>query len=89
MFMREIGLSQYSDVLLKHGFDDLEILVDVQDSHLKAMGFLPGHMLKIKKRLKEHQQCTTKEVAHTARVSYASSTPSLSDTWLNERQLLK
>ena len=24
------GLSQYSDVLLKHGFDDLEILVDVQ-----------------------------------------------------------
>jgi len=78
MFMREIGLSQYSDVLLKHGFDDLEILVDVQDSHLKAMGFLPGHMLKIKKRLKEHQQRSTKEVAQTARVSYASSTPSLS-----------
>ena len=29
------GLSQYSDVLLKHGFDDLEILMDVQEKLAK------------------------------------------------------
>lgn len=82
VFMREIGLSQYSDVLLKHGFDDLEILMDVQDSHLKAMGFLPGHMLKIKKRLKEHQEKKSsaglaEQDPGTARVVYTPSTPSL------------
>jgi len=85
VFMREIGLSQYSDVLLKHGFDDLEILMDVQDSHLKAMGFLPGHMLKIKKRLKEHlEKKSSPALAEqgwmdpgTARVVYTPSTTSL------------
>lgn len=28
------GLSQYLDVVLKHGFDDLETLADVQDGEL-------------------------------------------------------
>lgn len=81
VFMREIGLSQYSDVLLKHGFDDLEILMDVQDSHLKAMGFLPGHMLKIKKRLKEHLEKKSPGVVEqdpgSRCVVYTPSTPSL------------
>ena len=32
--IRPPGLSQYLDVMLKHGFDDLETLTDVQDREL-------------------------------------------------------
>ena len=67
------GLPQYIDTLFRDGFDDMETLLEIQetpallhflrdvrwncsgsvhqDEHLQAMGFLPGHMLKIKKRL--------------------------------------
>lgn len=52
-FMREIGLPQYIDALFRDGFDDMETLLEIQDEHLEAMGFLPGHILKMKKRLRE------------------------------------
>jgi len=55
IFMHEIGLPQYIDTLFRDGFDDMETLLEIQDEHLQAMGFLPGHMLKIKKRLRSKE----------------------------------
>eukprot|EP00437_Effrenium_voratum_P008529 CAMPEP_0181429544 /NCGR_PEP_ID=MMETSP1110-20121109/17257_1 /TAXON_ID=174948 /ORGANISM="Symbiodinium sp., Strain CCMP421" /LENGTH=604 /DNA_ID=CAMNT_0023552821 /DNA_START=49 /DNA_END=1861 /DNA_ORIENTATION=- len=51
-FLQECGLSQYTEVMRRAGFDDMETLQEIEDSHLKALGVLPGHMIKIKKRLR-------------------------------------
>jgi len=41
------------DAMLRNGFDDIETLSDMREEHMKSMGMLPGHALKLKKRLRE------------------------------------
>eukprot|EP00931_Biecheleriopsis_adriatica_P043357 TRINITY_DN2478_c0_g1_i5.p1 TRINITY_DN2478_c0_g1~~TRINITY_DN2478_c0_g1_i5.p1 ORF type:complete len:640 (-),score=156.89 TRINITY_DN2478_c0_g1_i5:507-2375(-) len=55
IFLRDIGLSQYAPALLQDGFDDMETLLEIKEEHLKAIGFLPGHILKVKRHLKALQ----------------------------------
>ncbi|CAK9007710.1 unnamed protein product [Durusdinium trenchii] len=52
-FLCDIGLPQYVDAILRNGFDDIETLAEMREEHMKSMGFLPGHALKLKKRLRE------------------------------------
>eukprot|EP00434_Breviolum_minutum_P023825 symbB.v1.2.021018.t1/scaffold1796.1/size101022/3 len=52
-FLCDIGLPQYVDAILRNGFDDIETLSEMREEHMKSMGFLPGHALKLKKRLRE------------------------------------
>jgi len=52
-FLREAGLSQYAELLISNGFDDLETLLDIEDEHMKDMGIPPGHILKPKKKLRD------------------------------------
>eukprot|EP00439_Symbiodinium_sp_Y106_P056516 s422_g7.t3 len=52
-FLCDIGLPQYVDAMLRNGFDDIETLSDMREEHMKSMGMLPGHALKLKKRLRE------------------------------------
>lgn len=52
MFMQEIGLSQYSSVLLEAGFDDMETLRDIEDGDMADLGIPRGHAVKLKKRLR-------------------------------------
>jgi len=54
-FLWEIGLSQYAAALLQDGFDDMDTLLEIEEEHLKAVGFLPGHILKFKRHLKALQ----------------------------------
>jgi len=54
-FLQDIGLPQYASVLVEHGFDDMETLVLIDDLDLKDMGFRLGHMVKLKKRLREYE----------------------------------
>ncbi|CAJ1330007.1 unnamed protein product [Effrenium voratum] len=50
-FLCDVGLPQYVDAMLRNGFDDMETLADMKEEHMKSMGFLPGHALKLKKKL--------------------------------------
>lgn len=52
-FLKEIGLFQYTEPLLRSGFDDMETLLEIEDGHMKDLGIPPGHVLKLKKRLRE------------------------------------
>ncbi|CAE7230982.1 NGB [Symbiodinium natans] len=52
-FLCDIGLPQYVDAMLRNGFDEMETLSDMREEHMKSMGILPGHALKLKKRLRE------------------------------------
>jgi len=56
IFLKEIGMGQYADAFYKNGFDDMEVLMDIEDDHMRELGLLPGHMLKLKKRLREAGQ---------------------------------
>lgn len=53
VFLHEIGLPQYAEVIHENGFEDMDTLADIEEVHLKAWGIPPGHMLKLKKRLNE------------------------------------
>eukprot|EP00930_Biecheleria_cincta_P093271 TRINITY_DN8351_c0_g1_i2.p1 TRINITY_DN8351_c0_g1~~TRINITY_DN8351_c0_g1_i2.p1 ORF type:complete len:329 (-),score=70.02 TRINITY_DN8351_c0_g1_i2:280-1194(-) len=52
-FLRDIGLAKYAQPLVANGFDDLETLLDIEEDHLKEIGMLPGHIVKLKKKLGE------------------------------------
>lgn len=70
-FLCDIGLPQYVDAILRNGFDDIETLAEMREDHMKSMGFLPGHSLKLKKRLREFM----KEDAPSATSTVKTETP--------------
>jgi len=53
-FLREFGLEQYADRLVAAGVDDLETLVELDDMDLKDLGFIRGHALKLRCRIREN-----------------------------------
>jgi len=55
VFLEDAGLGQYAKPLLRHGFDDMDTLYDVEDADLKDVGLPRGHVLKLRKRLREYQ----------------------------------
>mmetsp|Transcript_50738 Transcript_50738/g.162372 ORF Transcript_50738/g.162372 Transcript_50738/m.162372 type:complete len:793 (-) Transcript_50738:31-2409(-) len=52
-FLQAAGLGQYTEALLQSGFDDMETLLDIEAPHMKDLGMVPGHILKLRKRLEE------------------------------------
>lgn len=52
-FLQAAGLFQYLEPLLRSGFDDLETLCEIEDRHLQDLGMPPGHVLKLRRRLRE------------------------------------
>jgi len=55
VFLQESGLEQYVGVLVRNGFDDMETLLEIQDSDMRDLGLPRGHALKLAKRLREFQ----------------------------------
>lgn len=56
VFLKDIGLSQYAEGLIKNGWDDMETLLMIDDEGMKELGIPRGHVLKLKKRLREYQE---------------------------------
>jgi len=54
LFLQSAGLEQYTSILLRNGFDDMDTLLDVEDSDLRDLGMPRGHILRFRKRLQEH-----------------------------------
>jgi len=54
-FLVEHGLQQYAAVLLSSGFDEMDTLVEIEDLDLRDLGVPRGHILKLKRHLREHQ----------------------------------
>jgi len=72
IFLKEINLGQYAEVFHRNGFDDMEVLVEIEDDHMRELGLPPGHMLKLKKRLRELGQAAAPA---TAKPPTAASAP--------------
>ncbi|CEJ95070.1 hypothetical protein VHEMI10573 [[Torrubiella] hemipterigena] len=48
---RELGLAQYLDVFVEQGFDSWEIILDIQESDLDALGVKLGHRRKLQRHI--------------------------------------
>eukprot|EP00359_Climacostomum_virens_P007013 CAMPEP_0204902026 /NCGR_PEP_ID=MMETSP1397-20131031/3423_1 /ASSEMBLY_ACC=CAM_ASM_000891 /TAXON_ID=49980 /ORGANISM="Climacostomum Climacostomum virens, Strain Stock W-24" /LENGTH=300 /DNA_ID=CAMNT_0052070467 /DNA_START=30 /DNA_END=932 /DNA_ORIENTATION=- len=52
-FLTSCGLERYYDELTNNGIDDMEILLELSDSHLNGLNIPLGHRIKLLKRIKE------------------------------------
>ena len=52
-FLKSMGLEKYSKIMNENGIDDLEILQELNETHLEELGIVLGHRLKILKKIKE------------------------------------
>lgn len=48
---RELGLGQYLDAFIDQGFDTWDIILDIQESDLDALGVKLGHRRKLQRRI--------------------------------------
>lgn len=73
VFLRQFGLEQYSDRLIAAGVDELETLVELDDMDLKDLGFIRGHALKLRRRIRQHLTGvdSKQDFPHTSRISLA------------------
>ena len=62
-FMREIGLGQYAQALRNHGFEDVETLMGMREEHMRELGMPAGHIVKLKRHLREFD---TEQILATA-----------------------
>lgn len=50
-FLIDCGLAQYAFAFQDEGYDDLETLFHIDEGHMKELGMLPGHALKLRRHL--------------------------------------
>jgi len=54
VFLEDAGLGQYAKLLLQNGFDDMDVLFDLEDTDMKDLGIPRGHAIRLKKKLREY-----------------------------------
>jgi len=52
-FLAGINLDRYVSIFMENGFDCMEVVQEMQESHMKEIGMAAGHILKLRKRLAE------------------------------------
>lgn len=52
-FLSSLGLDRYVSLFTEHGFDCMEVVREMEESHMKEIGMATGHALKLRKRLAE------------------------------------
>mmetsp|Transcript_56077 Transcript_56077/g.141964 ORF Transcript_56077/g.141964 Transcript_56077/m.141964 type:complete len:329 (+) Transcript_56077:53-1039(+) len=55
-FLQTVGMEQYAEVLLGHGYDEMETLLLIEDADMKELGLPRGHSLKLRKKLHEYAE---------------------------------
>lgn len=55
-FLVSINLQKYKDRFIENGIEDMETVLELNDSHLDAIGIPLGYKLKIIKRIKTLRQ---------------------------------
>jgi len=56
IFLNDVGLGRYAEVLVGNGFEDIETLLDIEDEHMRELAIPPGHIVKLKKKLRALQE---------------------------------
>jgi len=61
-FLEEHGLGQYVEAMVGSGFDEMETLMEIEDSDLKDLGVPRGHVRKLRRHLRQHMLSEYQEV---------------------------
>jgi len=56
VFLKQCGLQMYAGRLLAIGFDELEMLYDIDDAEMQELGMPPYHVNRLRKGLQQQQQ---------------------------------
>jgi len=54
-FLAKLKLDRYTSLFLEQGFDCMEVVLEMEESHMRDLGMAAGHILKLKKHLAELQ----------------------------------
>jgi len=80
-FLAGLGLDRYVSLFMEHGFDCMEVVQEMEESHMRDIGMATGHALKLRKRLAELNPAPTPSPAPApAPVAAATQSGSLSST---------
>lgn len=52
-FLADLKLDRYVSIFLENGFDSMDIVQEMQESHMREVGMAAGHVLKLTKKLGE------------------------------------
>ena len=52
-FLDALGLGRYLDPFLANGFDCMDVVRAMDENHMRDVGMVPGHILKLRKKLAE------------------------------------
>lgn len=55
-FLAGLKLDRYVSIFVENGFDSMDVVQEMQESHMREIGMAPGHILKLQKRLGELRQ---------------------------------
>eukprot|EP00441_Pelagodinium_beii_P033143 CAMPEP_0197640684 /NCGR_PEP_ID=MMETSP1338-20131121/14888_1 /TAXON_ID=43686 ORGANISM="Pelagodinium beii, Strain RCC1491" /NCGR_SAMPLE_ID=MMETSP1338 /ASSEMBLY_ACC=CAM_ASM_000754 /LENGTH=364 /DNA_ID=CAMNT_0043213555 /DNA_START=88 /DNA_END=1182 /DNA_ORIENTATION=- len=75
IFLNNAGLGRYAETLIGNGFDDMETLLDIEEEHMRQLGMPPGHIVKLKKRLRQMQETPTVDDATQQQVVQVTRSP--------------
>eukprot|EP00747_Dinoflagellata_sp_TGD_P166640 gnl/TRDRNA2_/TRDRNA2_189734_c0_seq1.p1 gnl/TRDRNA2_/TRDRNA2_189734_c0~~gnl/TRDRNA2_/TRDRNA2_189734_c0_seq1.p1 ORF type:complete len:452 (+),score=105.62 gnl/TRDRNA2_/TRDRNA2_189734_c0_seq1:62-1417(+) len=64
-FLGSLSLDRYVSLFMEHGFDCMDVVKEMQESHMQEIGMATGHILKLRKKLSELSGTT--EVAAEAK----------------------
>lgn len=51
--LAELKLDRYAGLFVEHGFDCMDVVLDMQESHMREIGMAAGHALKLQKKITE------------------------------------
>lgn len=54
-FLRAADLGQYAAALMRSGFDELDVLCDMEDNDMRDLGIRRGHAVKLRRRLQDYR----------------------------------
>merc|ERR1719158_1431196 len=55
-FLSGLGLDRYMGIFLDNGFDCMDVVEEMEESHMKELGMAAGHIIKLSKKLNEKRQ---------------------------------
>eukprot|EP00928_Gymnodinium_smaydae_P072478 TRINITY_DN55830_c0_g1_i1.p1 TRINITY_DN55830_c0_g1~~TRINITY_DN55830_c0_g1_i1.p1 ORF type:complete len:384 (+),score=107.80 TRINITY_DN55830_c0_g1_i1:146-1297(+) len=50
-FLTDLKLDRYAGLFMEHGFDCMDVVMDMEESHMREIGMAAGHILKLQQRL--------------------------------------
>merc|ERR1719191_2624369 len=73
-FLSNLGLDRYIGIFLDNGFDCMDVVEEMEESHMKDMGMAAGHVIKLSKKLNEKRQANapTQPESTMRRVSFGN-----------------